>query len=114
MLPAQNFTSYLPPPGSGSNPPKRKQQGSFSSSTTFRPAQEVQKAMEEEPHHEWGGLMPIKQFFEECLPVPNLKGLPKAQEEYFDTTPKGKGVKESEMYDPLVGVLSTSLLGFKH
>jgi len=99
--------------GSGSSPFKRKEQGTFGDRTTIRPAKEVQQEMEVELRHQWVGPMPVKQFFKECLPDSNLKGMPKVPKDYFDAMPEGKDVKESDMYDPMVSVLLERLCGFE-
>jgi len=92
--------------GSGSNPFKRKEQGTFGDRTTIRPAKEVQQAMEIELRHQWVGPMPVKDFFKEFLRIPNLRGMPNVPKDYFDAVPKGKDLKESDMYD---SVVSTTL-----
>jgi hypothetical protein len=61
--------------------------------------------MEVELRHQWVGPMPVKEFFKECLPVSNLKGMPKVPKNYFDAIPRGKDVKESDMYDPTVSAM---------
>ena len=98
--------------GSGSSPFKRKEQGTFSDRTTFRPAKEVQKEMEAELHHQWVGPMPVKEFFKECLPGSNLKGMPSVPKDYFDTVPAGNEVKESDMYDPMASATLERLCSF--
>jgi hypothetical protein len=98
--------------GSGSSPFKRKEQGTFGDRTTIRPAKEVQQEMEVELRHQWVGPMPVKEFFKECLPGSNLKGMPNVPKNYFDTIPEGKDIKESDMYDPMVSTLREWLCSF--
>jgi len=101
-----------PSPGSGSSPFKRKEQGTFGDRTTIRPAKEVQQEMEMELRHHWVGPMPVKQFFKECFPDSNLKGMPKVPKDYFDAMPEGKDVKETDMYDVYYLNVSAALNNF--
>jgi len=90
--------------GSGSSPFKRKEQGTFGDRTAIRPAKEVQQEMEIELRHQWVGPMPVKEFFKEFLRIPNLKGMPNVPKNHFDAVPRGKDLKESDMYDPVVSI----------
>jgi hypothetical protein len=92
---------------------KRKEQGTFRDRTTLRPAKEVQLDMEVELCHQWVGPMPVKEFFEEFLPVSNLKGMPRVPKNYFNAIPRGKDVKESDMYDPTVSATLEWLSNFE-
>ena len=100
--------------GSGSSPFKRKEQGTFGDRTTIRPAKEVQQEMEAELCHQWVGPMPVKEFFEKCLPGSNLQGMPRVRKDYFDTIPVGKAVKETDMYDPMVSATLKRLCRFEY
>ena len=106
--------SELPSLGSGSSPFKRKEQGTFADSTSIRLAKETQIEMEEELRHQWIGPMPVEEFFKECLPIPNLKGMPNVPKDYFDAMPKGKNIKESDMYEPLVSLKLEQLPALKY
>jgi hypothetical protein len=69
--------------------------------------------MEVELRHQWVGPMPVKEFFEAFLPVSNLKGMPRVSKNYFDAIPRGKDVKESDMYDPMVNATLEWLSSFE-